>query len=131
MIRTGGAAKARVNYAWMLNKHFIKGEFTSTAEDANVPGGMQIIGRDPLSGRILSWFFNADGGQGFGEWLQHGSRWIIRTKGVSPQGARTSATNILYRADDNVLSLKSVDRSIDQKRLPDMREAVWERVSGK
>jgi uncharacterized protein (TIGR02246 family) len=126
-----GAAKSRVNYAWMLNKHFIKGEFTSTAKDAKVPGGTQIIGRDPLSGRIISWFFNADGGQAFGEWRQQGSSWLIKAKGVAPEGARTAAVNVLYRADDNVISWKSVNRSIDQNRLPDTKEVVMERSSKK
>jgi uncharacterized protein (TIGR02246 family) len=122
-----GAAKAQVDYAWMPNKHFIKGEFTSTAKDAKVPGGTQIIGRDPLSGRIISWFFNADGGQAFGQWRQQGSSWIIKTKGVTPEGARTAAVNVLYHPDDNVVSWKSVNRSIDQTRLPDTKELVMER----
>jgi hypothetical protein len=122
-----GAAKAQVHYAWMPNKHFIKGEFTSTAKDASVPGGTQIIGRDPLSGRIVSWFYSADGGQAFGQWRRQGSTWIIKTKGVTPEGARTAAVNVLYCADDNVISWKSVNRSIDQTRLPDTKEVVLER----
>ncbi len=127
----GDAAKSQVEYSWMANKHFIKGEFTSTVKDGTVPGGTQIIGIDPQSGRIVSWFFNNDGGQGLGDCVQQGSSWILRTKGVSPNGVRTSATNVLYHPDSDVFSWKSVNRSIDKTRLPDMKEVVMERISGK
>lgn len=127
----GDAAKVQIEYSWMANKHFIKGEFTSTAKDGTVPGGTQIIGQDPLSGRLVSWFFNNDGSQGLGEWVHQGSSWLIKTKGVSAKGPRTSAINVLYRADRDVLSWKSVDRSLDHVPLPNMKEVVMERVSGK
>lgn len=127
----GDASKVQIDYSWMANKHFIKGQFTVASKDGKASGGTQIIGKDPQSGRIISWFFNADGGQGYGVWLQQGSQWIIKTKGVSAEGAPTAAVNVLYRADDKVASWRSVNRSIGKSRLPDMKEVIIEQVSGK
>jgi hypothetical protein len=91
---------------------------------------MQIIGKDPLTGRIVSWFFNADGGHGYGVWSRDGSHWLIQTEGVAADGAPTTATNVLYHADDKVLSWQSVDRTTGNHSLPNTKEIVIERVSG-
>lgn len=126
----GDATKVEMNYDWMANKHFLRGETVISANGESKSGGTQIIGKDPQSGRIVSWFFNADGGHGYGEWAQEGSRWIISTEGTSADGAPTSATNVLYHADDNVTSWQSVNRTIGATQLPDANEVVIERVSG-
>jgi uncharacterized protein (TIGR02246 family) len=128
---SGDASKVEMNYEWMPNKHFLKGQTKITTKEGSTSGGTQIIGKDPASGRLVSWFFNADGGHGFGEWSQQGSRWIINTEGMTAEGAPTSSTNILYHADDNVASWQSVNRAIGDLQLPNTREIVIERVSGK
>ena len=108
----GDASKVEMNYDWMANKHFLKGETVITGKNGSTSGGTQIIGKDPQSGRLVSWFFNADGGHGFGEWSQEGSRWIINTQGMSADGAPTAATNVIYHADDDVASWQSINRSV-------------------
>jgi uncharacterized protein (TIGR02246 family) len=125
----GDAAKVEMNYQWMANKHFLRGEIRATANGGSTSGGTQIIGKDPQSGRIVSWFFNADGGHGYGEWSRAGGRWTINTLGMSAGGAPTSATNVLYHASNAVASWQSVNRAIGDVRLPDAREVVIERVS--
>jgi hypothetical protein len=120
-----------MSYEWMANKHFLKGQTTVTTKEGSSSGGTQIIGKDPQSGRLVSWFFNADGGHGVGEWSREGQRWIINTEGTSAEGAPTSATNVLYHADDNVASWQSVNRAIGDMQLPNTKEVVMERVSNK
>jgi uncharacterized protein (TIGR02246 family) len=124
----GDVSKIAMTYRWMSDKHFLRGETTITSKDGSKSGGMQIIGKDPQSGRITSWFFNADGGHGMGQWSKVGSRYVIDTLGMSADGAPTSATNVLYQADDRVASWKSVNRTIGDVRLPDTKEVVMERV---
>jgi hypothetical protein len=99
------------------------------ADGKSASGGTQIIGKDPQSGRLVSWFFDADGGYGYGEWSKIGSRWVIHTLGTSADGAPTSATNILYRADDKIASWQSINRAKGDVRLPDAKEIVIKRVS--
>lgn len=128
----GDASKIDVNYTWMENKNFLRGETTIRGKDGGqaVAGGMQVVGKDPLTGQIVSWFFNGDGGHGYGTWTQDGSRWLIRTRGATADGAPTSATYVVYRADDNVLSWKSINRAVGDQSLANTPEVVMERVAG-
>jgi uncharacterized protein (TIGR02246 family) len=126
----GDKANVSVKFEWMHDKHFLRAETTvhPTDKSDRVPGGMQVIGIDPLTGRIVSWNFTADGGHSTGVWSKNGDRWVIGTQGASAEGAITTATNIFYQPHSNVLSWQSVDRTIDGQPLPRTDEIVLERV---
>ena len=82
----GDAAKVELQYEWIAGKSFLRGETTihNSGDDAATPGGIQIIGKDPLSGEIVSWYFDADGGHGYGVWTKDGARWMIQTVRAVP-----------------------------------------------
>jgi len=124
-------SKITVNCAWMANKNFLRLEITVHGGNGDIPGGVQIISRHPQSGELVSWFFSANGGFGTGVWHRDGSRWIIHTEGVAPDGTPTSATNIIYRADENVVSWQSTQRFLGGTALPDIKEFVIERTTAK
>jgi uncharacterized protein (TIGR02246 family) len=124
----GDAAKIEVTYDWIANKNFLRGETVINSTEGDTSGGLQIIGQDPLTGQIASWFFNADGGHGYGVWFHVDTRWLIHTQGTTADGAPTAATNVLYHPDDNVLSWQSVNRSVADQSLPNTPEVVIERV---
>jgi uncharacterized protein (TIGR02246 family) len=126
----GDAANVEANYDWLTGNNFLRGETSVKSNDGSTAGALQIIGKDPLTGQIVSWFFNADGSHGYGEWTKNGSRWLIRTQGVTADGAPTIAVNILYHPDDRVLSWRSIDRMIGDQSLPNTPEVVIDRVSG-
>jgi hypothetical protein len=126
----GDAAKVEVRYDWIANKNFLRGETIINSDEGATSGGLQIIGQDPLTGQIASWFFNADGGHGYGLWSQDGSRWLIHTQGTTADGAPTTATNVLYHPDDTVLSWQSVNRTVGDQSLANTQEIVIERVLG-
>jgi uncharacterized protein (TIGR02246 family) len=127
----GDEAHVDVKFDWMSDKHFIKAETRVHPKDKpeGVPGGMQIIGVDPLSGQLVSWFFTADGGHSSGVWVKSNNRWLINTQGATADGAVTTATNILYQPHPNVLSWQSVDRTVDGQVLPNTEEIVLERAA--
>jgi uncharacterized protein (TIGR02246 family) len=125
----GDAANVEVNYDWIAGNNFLRGETIVKSSDGVASSALQIIGRDPITGQIVSWFFDADGGHGYGVWTEDGSRWLIHTQGATADGAPTTAVNILYHADDNVLSWQSVDRTAGDQSLPNTKEVVIERVS--
>jgi hypothetical protein len=115
----------------MTNKHFLRVKVTMNGKNGELPGGTQIIGRNPTNGQLVSWFFNSDGGYGSGVWRQHGSGWMIRTVGLTADGAPTMATNVIYAADKNVASWQSFSRRRGDTALPDVKEIVIERVPSK
>jgi uncharacterized protein (TIGR02246 family) len=125
------ATKATLDCDWMTDKRFLRVKITMSGKNGELPGGTQIIGRDPASGQLLSWFFNADGGYGSGRWQKVGSRWMIRTVGMTADGAPTMATNVIYRADKNVASWQSFNRRRGDTTLPDIKEVVLERAQSK
>jgi uncharacterized protein (TIGR02246 family) len=124
-------AKATLDCEWMNEKHFLRVKVSMSGKNGELPGGTQIIGRDPATGQIVSWFFNADGGYGSGTWQKDGSRWMIRTTGITADGTPTMATNVIYLADKNVASWQSFNRFRGDIALPDLKEVVLERVQSK
>jgi len=126
-----GAAKATLDCDWMTEKHFLRVKVSMSGKTGDLPGGTQIIGRDPATGQIVSWFFNADGGYGSGTWQKNGTCWMIRTMGITADGAPTMATNVIYLADKNVASWQSFNRFRGDTALPDLKEVVLERVQAK
>ncbi len=125
------ATKVTLSCDWMTNKHFLHAVVTVQGSGGEVPGGTQIIGRDPVTGQLLSWFFSADGGYGRGIWNRDGSRWFIQTEGMTANGTPTAATNILYHADQDVASWQSTNRYLGNTPLPDIKEVVIERATAK
>jgi uncharacterized protein (TIGR02246 family) len=125
----GDAAKVEIRYEWMANENFIRGETKvhASGEAKETIGGTQIIGRDPFSGQIVSWFFNADGGHGFGAWTKDGNRWLLHSQGATADGVPSSSVNVLHHADDNVISWQSFNRTLGDQPLPDTKEIVIER----
>ncbi|QEG33503.1 YybH family protein [Bythopirellula goksoeyrii] len=125
----GDGSEVELDYDWMGNGSFIRGETKITDEKGPIAGGSQIIGKDPVTGHLVSWFFNADGSHGYGEWSKQGAHWMIRTQGVTAEGLPTSSINILYDADDNVHSWQSINRTVGGEPLPRTKEIVIERKS--
>jgi uncharacterized protein (TIGR02246 family) len=123
--------QAALTCDWMANKHFLRAEIAIHDKAGELPGGTQIIGRDPASGQIVSWFFSADGGFGTGIWQKDGSRWLIQSTGTAAGGVPTAGTTLLYRADENVASWQTFNRVRGDKPLPDVKEVVIERVQSK
>lgn len=124
----GEAAHVDVRYEWIADKHYLRGETTVKTKDAVVPGGTQITGRDPVIGQLVTWFFQADGGRGFGVWSQRDKRWVIATEGVTGDGVPTAAVNVLYQADGKTMSWRSLNRVFGGQVLPNTEEVVLERV---
>lgn len=125
------AAKVTLFCDWMTNKHFLRAVVIVHGSGGDIPAGTQIIGRDPVTGQILSWFFSADGGYGRGIWNRDGSRWFIQTEGITAIGSPTAATNVLYHADQDVASWQSTNRYLGNTQLPDIKEVVIERATAK
>jgi uncharacterized protein (TIGR02246 family) len=124
-------ARIALKCGWMSDKHFLRAEITAHGGKGDLPGGTQIIGRNPQTGEILSWFFSADGGYGTGIWQKDNTRWFVHTEGMAADGTPTAALNILYQADKNVLSWQSTNRVLGDTRLPDIKEVVIERENTK
>ncbi len=122
-----GETRIDMTCRWIADKAFIQRSFTVRAGDDVASSGVQIIGWDPAAEQVTSWTFDSTGGFSVGVWTPQDTGWMIQAEGVLGDGTPTSATNLLSRTDDDVLSWKSVDRVAGDVQLPDTPETIIRR----
>lgn len=124
-VEEGGEAKSLSTCRWAQNNHFLVWEYTVEREGANAPGGTTFIGRDPLSGQIKSWVFDAEGGHGEATWTRLADgQWVVKAAGVLGDGRLASATQYVTLLGDDMASWTSVDRVAGGEVQPDMSEYI-------
>jgi uncharacterized protein (TIGR02246 family) len=116
-------------FKWVADKKFIELSYGGGNKGAAARSGIQIIGRDPLSGDVTSWSFDSTGGYGLGQWRLLKKGLIIESRGILPDGTPTAATDIVSRIDGDSFSWQSVNRSVAGKSLIDLEPVVLKRKS--
>lgn len=118
-----GAKNLAFTYKWIADKKFLELTYVTRDKGNPVRSGIQILGRDPLTGDVVSWSFDSTGGYGQGHWqvLKRGA--IVESRGIMADGVATGATEILSKIDNDNFTVKSVNRRVAGERLPDS-EAV-------
>jgi uncharacterized protein (TIGR02246 family) len=116
---------------WTAKRNFLTRRYTAKGADGTVRTGMQIIGWDPVLGGVRSWVFDSDGGFGSERWVKDGKRWVLEASGVTRDGGQVAATNIVARQDADSFTWQSVQRSLNQVRLPDTAVLTVTRVKAR
>lgn len=117
-----GAIQTECN--WTKNKNFITRSFTVSIAGQIDLSGMQIIGWDAGEKCIRSWTFDSDGGFAEAQWSNQGNEWYVIKKGRTADGRAVSAVNVITSLDEDTFTLKSVQRAVDGKLLPDIDEVT-------
>lgn len=123
----GHGARSEAVCRWVANKSFVERQYTTTHHDGTTLSGVQLIGWNPERGQVQSWNFSSDGGHAVGFWTPQQNGWSAEMHGVTGDGARTAATNILTRLDENAYAWQSVGRTLDGASIPDTDEIVLKR----
>jgi uncharacterized protein (TIGR02246 family) len=126
--RTEAGDEERITFDWAANQNFLVGSFATTAKNVPVGAATQWIGWDPLAKRVRSWIFDESGAFGEGNWTADSDRWTAKMSLVLPDGKKATVTIHLSRVDADTISLRSTDRSVDGKPLPDTKEVKLSRV---
>jgi uncharacterized protein (TIGR02246 family) len=109
---------------WSKDENFLLQKFKLQINGRNEMNVDQRIGWDPVHKCIRSWVFDSEGGYGESVWARDGDSWIIRAKGVRPDGTTASATNLLAPLGKDVYVWQSTDRVIAGERAPDIEVKV-------
>lgn len=127
----GPELTAKTNYSWAPNKSFIRVDYTITPkkEGEKPSSGTQVIGVDPAVGKVRGWLFASDGGIGESTWEWDGEKWAIESIATLPDGAHTSAMNLLSRSGNDAFTWRSVMRMHGQEPLPDISAVTVKRVA--
>jgi uncharacterized protein (TIGR02246 family) len=121
-------AKTESVCRWVANKSFVERTFTTVQPGGATTSGVQLIGCNPETGQMQSWTFNSDGGHAVGVWTPHGSGWTAETRGVTGDGAITTALNRLTKLDESAYSWQSALRTLGGQPLADTGEVVLRRA---
>lgn len=123
-----GDAVVQSTIRW-LDGRSLQREYTVLKRGVKESSGLQIIGWDPRAKRPRSWSFDSSGGMGTGMWTPVAQGWRIDSTGMLADGATTASEDYLIRVpdDDGVFGFRSVNRRVENQRLPDLREVVFDR----
>ncbi len=110
--------------SWTHQGKFLSRKFTIIEGDELMLEGTQVIGWDPLEGRIRSWTFDSEGGRGEGHWDRDGDRWLVKTSFVLASGERASSINVITRIDDDTMGWQSTNREIAGELQPNIPEVT-------
>jgi uncharacterized protein (TIGR02246 family) len=117
-------------YLWAKSGNFITRNVTVKRGGDITMEGWQVIGWDPLENCIRSWTFDDEGGFSEGRWTRDGERWLLRDKGVTPDGDRTTADNMFNKISDDRFSWESNNRTLNGNPQPGIARIEINRVKG-
>jgi uncharacterized protein (TIGR02246 family) len=126
-----GGRSLTLTCEWTAKRNFLTRKYELKEADGSIRTGIQIIGWDPMVGEIRSWVFDSDGGFGDERWTRDGKRWVLEASAVTRDGAEAAATNVLTRLDHDHFTWQSIQRSLNEVRLPDTALITVTRVKGK
>jgi len=126
-VEKGGSAKA--SYSWEGHRNFMVSTFDLTMKDVSVAGGTQWISWDESVKKPRAWTFVFNGGFAEGVWTRDGeNNWKIAITGTHRDGKKLTATNVFTKIDDDHVSFRFIDRTLDGKSLPDVKAVKMKRV---
>jgi hypothetical protein len=120
-------AVVTTSVAWSDNGNFLLRSFDVRVKGKPALSGTQRIGWDPLTRQLKSWVFDSNGGYGEGLWMRQGDQWVIKAKGVRPDGRVATATQVLTYVNKDSLRWKSIDRTLGSEISQDIDEIVMVR----
>jgi uncharacterized protein (TIGR02246 family) len=119
-----GSAVVVSSCRWSADGNFLLQTFKLALNGREAMDVSQRIGWDPVAKQIRSWVFDSEGGFGESLWTRVGNDWIIKAKGVRPDGTTGSATNLLTRTGNDGYVWRSTDRVVADEVQPPMAVKV-------
>jgi len=126
--RSDRGPRAHAIFDWTPDLHYIVVARGVVVGDALLFAGSERIGWDPITQRVRSWSFEADGGFGEGAWTSADGTWIIRSNAVLASGSRMVSTTTVKRVDPVTITWQVTGQSIDGIKVPDSPVVTMKRV---
>jgi uncharacterized protein (TIGR02246 family) len=108
----GGSSVVVSSCRWSDDGNFLLQDFKLQLNGRDAMNVTQRIGWDPVAKCIRSWVFDSEGGFGESVWIRDDTGWLIKAKGVRPDGKTASATNSLTPAGKDSYLWSSTDRVV-------------------
>jgi hypothetical protein len=124
-----GETATQTSVAWMKGNAFLICNFKAATHGADEIEGTQMIGWDPASQTIRSWIFDSHGDFGEGQWTQEGDRWTVQSTLVSPDGVKSSSTNLFTHVDNDNFTWESSNRQVNGNPMPNLEVVSYIRMT--
>jgi len=111
---------AKSTIEWAANNNFLMWTYTVQGAQERESSGTEIIGWDPVLGKIRSWVFEADGSFSEKVWMQDGPRWLLQSRTVLPDGGQCTEEQTLTYVNKDTFSWSSASRQVDGEALPNI-----------
>lgn len=105
---------------WTPNHTFLTRSFSVKRDGAAPHSGTEVIGFDPVAGKVRSWVFESDGSFAENTWTPDGTRWLVMAKVTLPDGRQATAQHTVTVVDKNKYTWVSSNRQIDGELLPNI-----------
>ena len=126
-VNEGTDGAVRITYKWSEDQNFLLGEYQVTLAGQESMKSHQRIGWDPLTGKVRSWLFDADGGFAEGAWTAVEDGWVIKSESINPDATTGSATLTVTPKDKDHFTLKGTERIVGDLREPDFEFQIARR----
>jgi uncharacterized protein (TIGR02246 family) len=108
---------------------FLQRTWTTCLGTNMVAQGTQLIGWEPQAKQIASWTYDAQGSVDKGLWSPDENGWSVAASGVLRDGAAFSATHQLQQTGTAAMTLRSVNRFVNDVAMPDLPEITLTRAT--
>jgi uncharacterized protein (TIGR02246 family) len=109
---------------WDPARAFLIRDFELKLAGRAALSGTQRIGWDPSTEQFRSWVFDSEGGFSEGRWTRDGERWVIKNKGVVPDGRVVTTTNFILREGKDRIHWSTTDRTLGGQAIEDDAEVI-------
>jgi uncharacterized protein (TIGR02246 family) len=107
---------------WSRDGNYLLREFDVKIGDEVALSGHQRIAWDPQQKQFHLWVFDTGGGFGEGTISRDVDRWVIKAKGVRPDGKSVTATNVITLLNKDRLRWETLDRTLGGAAVPDTQQ---------
>ncbi|MGV3607293.1 MAG: DUF4440 domain-containing protein [Planctomycetaceae bacterium] len=127
-VNEGADAVVKISYRWSEDKNFLLGEFQIQNKDSKaITKNSHRIGWDPVTQKVRSWLFDADGGFSEGSWTPVEEGWMVKSTSVIADGRTGSATLTWIPRDAEHFTIRGTDRIVGDDREADFEISVGKR----
>jgi hypothetical protein len=127
----GARVRATCSYSWMQKRNYIRLKFRDEINGKVVHEGLEIVGVDPESKKIMHWLFSILGGWGQGEWTVEGKTWKLKWWGTTADGTKLEGVSYMVPLNDNTHTWQIKDCKRNGKLTPDTPVVTYRRVNKK
>jgi len=113
-------AEVHVDAKWTAHHAFITRSYTAKLEGGDNLEGTEVIGWDPVAGKVRSWVFDSDGGFSENLWTHEGRRWLIQCTATLADGRQSTAEHTLTFISKDKHTWSSSNRQVDGELMPNI-----------